>query len=62
MAWGLSVSWQAGLSGPDRAYTGAKVEDPIQAAIYRIQTYQETKYACAENEATIRHLQAALEL
>ncbi|HEY0866984.1 MAG TPA: hypothetical protein VGE01_06390, partial [Fimbriimonas sp.] len=48
----------------DVGINGVRVEDVIQVAIDRLQTYQRGALACAENEqaiASLRHAVAALE-
>ncbi len=60
---GFTISWQNGPlgRGEDRKEpNGAFVEGVIQAAIGRLDYYQESRFKCRENAAAIRHLQTAL--
>lgn len=60
---GLRIVWQAGpLGREDNRLTtnGAFVETVIQAAKQRLEYYQNSKFACDENEDAINHLAAAL--
>lgn len=63
---GFTITWQDGPlgRGDDRkAPNGAFVEDVIDAALTRIQFYQEAaggKFSCEENKIAIQHLMAAL--
>lgn len=62
-AVGLYISWQNGPlgRGPDRLEpNGAFVESVIDAAIDRLEFYQRSKFACAENANAIRELRSAL--
>ena len=61
---GLLVSWQNGplqVDGKRRPQTGAFVEDLMKAVIDRIEFYQNSDFACEENDLTLNHLHAALE-
>ena len=63
--YGFAIGWQ---NGPVKridcdfppAPNGAFVEDIIQAAIGRIKYYQESEFACVENERALSHLMCAL--
>lgn len=62
----IYVRWQDGPLGPRP--NGAFVEDVINAALQRLQWFQqpgggmlEGEFACLENAAAIEHLQAALD-
>lgn len=60
---GFSIGWQQGPlgRGEDRkAPNGAFVEDIIAAAADRIQFYQDSRFACDENQQALDHLNAAL--
>lgn len=60
---GCTIVWQKGPlgRGDDRtAPNGAFVETVIKAARDRIDYYQQSKFACAENAEAIRLLDAAL--
>lgn len=60
---GFQIEWQDGplaVDGQRREPNGAFVEDIIQAAVGRIQFYNETKFKCRENSLAITHLQEAL--
>jgi hypothetical protein len=61
---GLGVSWQngpmVGDDGKRLIKNGAFVEDLIAVAIDRLGYYQETKFACGENEAAISALEVAI--
>lgn len=62
---GLRIHWQDGplqLNGERRDPTGAFVEGVIQAAIGRIEYYQQSKFHCLHNAAALGHLRAALEI
>lgn len=61
---GLSISWQDGplaVDGVRRPPNGAFVEGVIEAAIKRIEFYQESKFHCLENAVALGHLRAAAE-
>lgn len=62
---GFVITWQNGpLGSPDdpdrREPNGAFVEDVIAAALQRIEHYQNTQFACEENEDAIDYLNLAL--
>lgn len=59
---GFAISWQNGpLNEPGGGRTwGAFVEDVIAAAIDRIEHYESSKFACAENDEALRALRLAL--
>jgi hypothetical protein len=58
---GFAISWQNGpIGSSDKGANGAIVEDVIRAAIDRIKFYQQTKYACPQNEQASSMLSAAL--
>ena len=65
---GIVIDWQNGpLKHTDpsglvveRKPTGAFVEGVIQAVLDRMQFYQQTQFACLENEAAIECLEEAL--
>lgn len=60
---GFTISWQNGplQRGEERQEpNGAFVETIIDAVIARIQFYQDSKFACMENEAALMHLRHAL--
>lgn len=62
---GFRIDWQNGPLGrvgtEERiAPNGAFVEDVIAAALQRIEHYQETQFACVENQMAASHLQCAL--
>jgi hypothetical protein len=62
---GFTIAWQNGPLGapgsPDRKEpNGAFVEDVIQAALGRLQYYQNSGFACNENANAIDHLFHAL--
>ena len=60
---GFAIAWQHGPLGRGdsrKAPNGAFVEDVIDAALHRIRQYQDTDFACEENEEAIGHLVAAL--
>ena len=60
---GFTISWQNGPlgRGKDRVEpTGAFVENVIQAAIGRLEFYQQSEFASDYNEAAIDHLQQAV--
>lgn len=61
---GMSITWQNGPlgRGDDRIPpNGAFVETVIAAAKQRIEFYQSTEFACAENAWAINRLQGALD-
>ncbi len=61
---GLAIKWQKGPlgRGAERLEpNGAFVEGVIMAALQRLQHYQGSKFACAENDKAIAGLSAALE-
>lgn len=62
-ATGLSIEWQCGPlgRGDDRKEpNGAFVENVIDAAIKRLQFYQESKFKCRENAIALTKLEEAL--
>lgn len=62
---GFSIEWQNGplaVDGERREPNGAFVEDIIEAAIGRIEFYQESKFHCVENAVALGHLLAAAEI
>lgn len=62
---GFTIAWQNGPlgRGADRKEpNGALVEDVIGAAQERLKFYQESRFACAENESAIKYLQHALDV
>lgn len=59
---GVSIEWQNGPLGRDNERqepNGAFVENVIDAAIKRIEYYQDSRFRCFENEQALRHLQMA---
>lgn len=62
---GLSISWQDGPlgRGEDRKEpNGAFVETVIDAALKRIDFYQDSKFKCDENAEAASHLEKALSI
>ena len=59
--WALLVEWQDGPLGGGIERNGAFVEEVIAAAIDRLEFYQASRFACAENEAAISRLKGALD-
>ena len=60
---GFTIGWQHGPLGRGDQRTapnGAFVEDVIAAAKERLEFYQLTEFACAENQIAIQHLESAL--
>lgn len=60
---GFSIHWQDGPLGRGAERTepnGAFVETIIAAAAQRIDFYQQSKFACKENQEALDHLNAAL--
>lgn len=60
---GLCISWQNGPLGRGderKEPNGAFVETVIAAAIGRLDFYQSSRFNCAENQAALSHLHAAL--
>lgn len=60
---GLRIDWQNGPlnRGEDRLEpNGCFVETVINAAIQRLEYYNESKFRCRENSLAITHLQEAL--
>jgi hypothetical protein len=60
---GIEIRWQNGPLGRGenrRAPNGAFVEGVIEAAIDRLQFYQESRFKCRENALMITHLEEAL--
>ena len=59
---GFAISWQNGPLGRGndrREPNGAFVEDVIQAVIGRLRFYQDSEFACEENETTLIRLEQA---
>lgn len=66
VSWGrgFTIAWQKGPlgTGSDRIEpNGAFVEDVITAAIGRMEFYQDSPFACVENQTALDHLLAARE-
>ncbi len=64
VAIGLAIDWQNGPLGRGadrREPNGAFVETVIQAAIRRLEFYEQSKFACIENEAALGPLRLAME-
>ena len=65
-AVGINIKWQDGPiprdadGHPMQSANGAFVEGVIQAAIDRLQFYQNSKFSCRENSLAITKLQEAL--
>jgi len=62
---GLTIEWQNGPLGRGaerKEQNGAMVEDVIGAAIDRLLFYQQSKFACFQNDLAIRLLRMALEI
>lgn len=60
---GIHIVWQDGPLGRDAARVGpngAFVEGVIQAALGRLQFYNDGKFRCRENSLAITHLEEAL--
>lgn len=60
---GISIKWQSGPLGRDaerKEPNGAFVEGVIQAALQRIEHYQETQFKCRENALAVTKLEEAL--
>lgn len=60
---GIDIQWQNGplaIDGERRPPNGAFVEGVIEAAIDRLQYYQESKFACEENGHALVLLDQAL--
>jgi hypothetical protein len=53
---GFGINWQNGVGEP----YGATIEDVIEALMQRLRFFQATRFACAENEGTLHHLERAL--
>jgi len=63
MGTGINIDWQNGPlgRGVERIEpNGAFVEGVIEAAIDRIQYYQDSKFNCRENAIALTHLETAL--
>lgn len=61
---GLAISWQNGPLGRGdqrREPNGAFVEDVIQAAIGRIEFYEQSEFACDANKEALAGLRQAAE-
>ena len=60
---GFSIEWQRGplaVDGRRLEPNGAFVETVIDSAKQRIEFYQDSKFACAENEKALMYLDLAL--
>ena len=60
---GFAISWQNGPLGRGEGRkqpNGAFVEHIIEAAVGRLEYYQESKFACIENEQALSSLRTAL--
>lgn len=63
-AIGLNINWQDGPLGRGekrKEPNGCFVETVVNAAISRIEFYQRSKFACADNAEALEHLKAAVE-
>lgn len=61
---GFTISWQNGPLSPGNELkepNGAFVEDVIDAVIARIEFYQESRFACEDNEQALSYLREAAE-
>ena len=61
---GFAISWQNGPLGRDeerKEPNGAFVEDIIGAALDRLNYYNDSRFACKENEDAIDSLNAAMD-
>jgi hypothetical protein len=59
----LYIRWQEGpivIDGVRHEPNGCFVETVIEAALQRMEFYQDTQFACAENQEIIDHLRKAL--
>lgn len=62
---GFAIGWQNGPLGRGAGRVpanGAFVEDIIDAALNRLEYYQQSKFACSENADAMEHLECALRL
>ena len=62
-AIGIAIKWQDGPLGRGaerKEPNGAFVEGVVQAAIGRLQFYQQSKFSCRENAIALTHLETAL--
>lgn len=62
---GIEIEWQDGplsVDGERKEPNGAFVESVIQAAIGRIEYYQDSKFHSIHNAVALGHLKAALEV
>ena len=57
---GISITWQDRPLAEGEEPEGALVDDVINAAIGRLEYYQDSRLACEENERSLEHLRAAL--
>jgi hypothetical protein len=60
---GIQIDWQNGplaAAGVRKPPNGAFVEGVIEAAIDRLQYYNESQFRCRENSLAITHLEEAL--
>lgn len=60
---GLEISWQDGPLGRGeerKEPNGAFVGTVLQAALQRLQHYNETEFRCRENSCAITHIEEAL--
>ncbi len=60
---GIDITWQDGPLGRGAERTepnGAFVEGVVQAAIGRLQFYQNNAFSCRENAIALTHLETAL--
>ena len=62
---GMVITWQDGPRGKDDKgelldENGAFVEDALVAAYQRLLYFQQSKYACRENEVAMRHIRRAI--
>ena len=60
---GIYIQWQNGplcVNGERQEPNGAFVEEVLKCCIYRMQFYQNSKFACDYNQRALEHMQAAL--
>lgn len=55
---GFTISWQRGSLASGR--NGAFILDVLQSCLNQLDYYQQSKFACEENQAAIDHLRQAI--
>ena len=58
---GMEIHWQDGALYTDKPRNGALVDEVLQAALQRLEAYQETRLSCFETHDAITKIQEAMQ-